>query len=470
MKNCNSCSQEGPAEDDGTSFKERNVSLNEKFIVVESGRCSWAKCTYCSFSKKPASMIPKKTPQQIAFEIDRWLSKTKEGELDILKFFNSGSFLDPNQIPPEAQKYLIDKAVSLGIKELLVESTNEWIREEYLTQLKEWAGNRIQIAFGFGYETVDNEVRKKIRKIGTAEDYQNAAKLCRKYGFKTRFYTMVGLPFVKDQKKNLEETIKSVYNIADSFAVINTFPYGYSIMFDMYMKKEWQPLTVEEFNAIVVPVLKKVDKQNKCQLYADDYVTYPKFPEYRQDRFVGAKEENLENGYFYVWQDYLQRFYTPPAGKEYALFLPCAFRKPYSTSKTHKAIIERLQGLQKYSKIHQLMVSNPGVIPREFEGKWPFQHYDWPEWEETPGLMEKYIKITKERLVAYLASKQYKKVFCYFRPNSESFEALRQACKELKIKLITLMPTDQTKDETETFDLLARKNLDYMTRVMRSQL
>jgi radical SAM enzyme (TIGR01210 family) len=471
MKQCQTpCSPEGMKEDDGTSFKEHNLSLNEKFIVVESGRCSWAKCTYCSFSKKPADLIPKKTPQQIAFEIDRWLSKVQKGELDILKFFNSGSFLDPNQIPPEAQKYLIDKAISLGIKELLVESTNEWIKEEYLAQLKEWAGDKIQIAFGFGYETVDNDVRKKIRKIGTAEDYQNAAKLCKKYGFKTRFYTMVGLPFVKDHAKNLEETIKSVYEIADSYAVINTFPYGYSVMFDMYMKKEWAPLTVEEFNAIVLPVLKKVDTQKKCQLYADDYVTYPKFPEYRQSNFVGAKEENLENGYFYVWQDYLQRFYKVPAGKQYALFLPCAFRKPYSSSKTHRAIIERLQGLQKYSAIHQLMVSNPGVIPREFEGKWPFQNYDWPEWEETPELMEKYINVTKERLVAYLKSKEYTKVFCYFRPDAESFDALQLACKELKIPLITLMPTDLTGKDKEEFDLLARKNLDHMIRVLRANV
>lgn len=463
------------ADSDNEYFQldETKGKKTEKFIIVESGRCSWARCTFCSFSKKPAEMIPKKSVDEIKKEIDNKLKNVTPNSLHLLKFFNSGSFFDENQIPLEAQKYLVDKCKSLGIKELLVESTNEWVIEENLKRMKKWVDDgkeKLQVKFGFGFETFDNEIRKKIRKIGTAEDYINAAKMVKSFGFKVRFYVMVGLPFVSDYRKDLTNTIKKTYDLVDEYAIINTFPYGYSVMFDWYMKQKWKPLTVQEFMEIVLPVKKKFDKKMKMELYPDDYVTYPKFPEYRQNIATknilqGAKIENLENPFYYVWQDYLQRFYHPPEEKQVVLFLPCSFQKPYSKSKTHKAILSRLIGLKNYPKVHQVMISNPGIIPREHEGKWPFNSYDWPEWEETPALKKKYVELTEKRVFDYLRyhKKQYKKVFCFFKQESESLKALRSACKKLKIKLIECM------DKNE-YDLLSRRNLDTLTKVLRDNL
>ena len=461
-------SPEAGAENDYFRLEEKHNKKKEMFIVVESGRCSWARCSFCSFSKKPAELIPQKTTDEIKKEIDFKLRKVQKNSLDFLKFFNSGSFLDGNQIPQEAQKYLIDTCVSLGIKNLLVESTNEWVKEEYLQKLKEWASDKIQIWFGFGFETFDDAVRKKIAKIGTAADYIRAAELVKMHGFKVRFYVMVGLPFVSNYQADLENTIKNTYGLVDAYAIINTFPYGYSVMFDWYMQGKWAPLTVDEFSKIVLPVKKKLDKSGKMELYADDYVTYPKFPEYRQKLAIrsmlkGAKTENLDNGFYNVWQDYFQRFYAVPEGKDYALFLPCAFQKPYAKSKTHKAILGRLQGLKEYHKIHQVMISNPGVIPREFETKWPLADYDWPEWEETKELKQEYTTITGMRIEKYLKNHKYKKVFCFFKEGSESLAALRQACAKLKINLVEGMAPGES-------DLLSRKNLDCLARVLRANI
>ena len=178
-----SCSSPGiESNDDYFKLDETKGHKKEMFIIVESGRCSWAKCTFCSFSKKPAELIPQKTVEQIKKEIDFKLRNVKPNSLHLLKFFNSGSFFDENQIPQEAQKYLVDKCKQLGIKELLVESTNEWIKPEYLERMKNWVDEspKLQIKFGFGFETFDNGIRKKIAKIGTAEDYINAAKLAKK--------------------------------------------------------------------------------------------------------------------------------------------------------------------------------------------------------------------------------------------------------------------------------------------------
>jgi len=60
--------------------------------------------------------------------------------------------------------------------------------------------------------------------------------------------------------------------------------------------------------------------------------------------------------------------------------LPCSYTKPYSRSTTHRGIIETLKKTDKYGRnTNQVMLSNTGVIPREFENMYPFNAYDWDE-------------------------------------------------------------------------------------------
>jgi predicted RNA-binding protein len=71
--------------------------------------------------------------------------------------------------------------------------------------------------------------------------------------------------------------------------------------------------------------------------------------------------------------------YSPPEGKDIALFLPCSAKKPYSLSRTHRAVRKRLEGLEhgKRVRIHELIVSEPlGIVPREYEEVYPAAHYD----------------------------------------------------------------------------------------------
>jgi len=77
--------------------------------------------------------------------------------------------------------------------------------------------------------------------------------------------------------------------------------------------------------------------------------------------------------------DELLQSYSPPTEKKIALFLPCSAKKPYSASKTHskiKNIIQRLE-FNHQKSIHELIVSEPlGIVPREWEEKYPAAHYD----------------------------------------------------------------------------------------------
>ena len=57
------------------------------------------------------------------------------------------------------------------------------------------------------------------------------------------------------------------------------------------------------------------------------------------------------------------------------LIIPCSARKPYSTSKSHMAIIEVLGRYRRY--VREVVLTSPmGVVPRELEMVYPAAHYD----------------------------------------------------------------------------------------------
>ena len=399
--------------------------LSEKVIILESGKCAWGKCIFCSFGKKDAGPAD---VNYLKHRIDRGLDG---GTVHTLKFFNSGSFLDKNQVPTEAQDYLFKKCNVSGVKELIVECRPEFLSEETLWELKKRTG-LLRLTFALGLEVADDRVLEKIQKGMTLDKYERAAKLLKKFGFGVRTYLMANLPFVKDVRGSLDRSVKYALKFSDSVAIINAFAYGYSGLFKMWLDGDWRPLDKKQFDDLV----KKYRKNAKIDIYFDDYITYPKFPENMQEKLDGVGEKYLLHPHFDVWQDYICRFYEIPEGKKYALFLPCSFRKPYSSSRTHKNIIARISGIRQYPLIHQVMISNPGVIPREFESKYPFAHYDWKEWLETPEIKKQYIEVTQKRIENYLKTHKYKKVFAYMKPTSESFIALKNACKALKMRLI----------------------------------
>ncbi|MCE4626150.1 MAG: hypothetical protein F7B78_00655, partial [Desulfurococcales archaeon] len=89
-----------------------------------------------------------------------------------------------------------------------------------------------------------------------------------------------------------------------------------------------------------------------------------------------------------------------------------------------------------FRRIHVIVVSTPGVIPWEYHDRYPFTHYDWPEWLETEEVKKDYIDITKNRVKAYLKAHadKYKLFFAFFHSESETLEAIKQAFKELGIE------------------------------------
>ncbi|MBW6451198.1 MAG: DUF5591 domain-containing protein [DPANN group archaeon] len=394
-------------------------------FIVKSGQCSWGKCIYCGYGKIVGLDA---NINKINSDIDYFFEKNKD--ITTLKIFGSGSFVDEKQFPKESQKYLVDKCLKNNIKNLFFESRPEFITEKNLKIFK-----NLNFTVAIGLEIADNTILEKLNKGFKIEDYIKATEIIKKSGGNSRTYLLVNPPYINNVESELNKSVEFVLKHSDTIVLINLYPHANADMLNLYLDLKWKPLNKTEFDKVT----KKWKDTNNIEFDFETFIFSPRIPEHLRADLYGVGEKCLMHPHYEIWQDYFNRFYNIPTIKEFILFLPCAFRKPYSNSKTHKDILKQLIRLPQYPKIHQVMVSSPGVIPREFENKYPFKSYDWPEWQETADIKKQYIEITAKRIEEYLKTHKdtYKKVFVYLKPTSESYKAVEIACSNLKIRLIS---------------------------------
>ncbi len=351
---------------------------------------------------------------------------------DEIKIFGSGSFLDEKQILKEGRKYFIRRCKEAGVKKLTIESRPEFITKEKLDEF-----GFLELAVAIGLEIANDKILDKLKKGFHLRDFEKAVKIIRGCEAKVRTYLLVNPPFVENIKKSLDSSVKYALKFSDSIVLINLLPHQDSELFNLWLRGEWNFLSKKEFFRLT----QKFKANPKIELDVETFKFVPRFPKELRKPLVGVGEEFLTHPYYEIWQDYLWRWYEPPESKNILLFLPCSYRKPYSESETHRKILEQLRKLKNYEKIHQVMISSPGIIPREFENYYPFNAYDWGEKLETKEIKERYVDVVSGRIERYLGvhRNSYKKIFCYLKYESESFQALEIASENLKLELKNLL-------------------------------
>ena len=103
------------------------------------------------------------------------------------------------------------------------------------------------------------------------------------------------------------------------------------------------------------------------------------------------------------WVDYIINEYKPPESLDDVLILlPCSARKPYSSSRSHRAF----RNAMKHNAGHEVMVTSPlGLVPRDLEEVWPAGHYDIPV---TGDWTQDEINRVTSMIDALLAKKNYR--------------------------------------------------------------
>ena len=147
--------------------------------------------------------------------------------------------------------------------------------------------------------------------------------------------------------------------------------------------------------------------------------------------------------------------YTPGRDYELCLIVPCSYGKPYHQSYIHYLIRSAIKEYLMVGLIHEVIVTNAGVVPREIDEMWPYIAYDWNPAYETKEIKECYIKILSCRLLEYFKRnlKHYHKLAAFLRWNSDSWKAVELASKDLGIEIPNLAPNSVPKVEVRKVSL-----------------
>lgn len=165
-------------------------------------------------------------------------------------------------------------------------------------------------------------------------------------------------------------------------------------------------------------------------------------------RYLVGKE--FEEGFRRLLKEYRPRKWYPVG-----LIIPCSYGKPYSQSFIHYLLRRAIYRFIVAGDVHEIIVTNAGVVPRELDEYWPYTAYDWNPIYETPEIKEVYTQVLAERLKKYIeAFRSYYGCFAaYLRWDSDSWRAVRMVADELGISIPNLAPKEVSREELRELSL-----------------
>jgi radical SAM enzyme (TIGR01210 family) len=127
-------------------------------------------------------------------------------EVSVVKIYTSGSFLDPQEMPPEARDEILKRLETMGIKKLVIESRPEYITRESVEKCL----SHLETEFAMGLETTNDLIREHIIHKGfTFQDFISASQEVHAHGGRVKAYFLLKPPLLSEGQA-LKDAITSV--------------------------------------------------------------------------------------------------------------------------------------------------------------------------------------------------------------------------------------------------------------------
>lgn len=184
-------------------------------VIFKSAGCRWGKaggCTMCGYVYDCASEPP--TLEDYKSQLAKALRKAEKFSEFMVKIFTSGSFLDEQEVPPEARDAILKtlQEDSRVIK-VLVETRPNFVTEENIQACLSILKNK-PFELAFGLETSSDKIRKdSINKGFTFQDFVRAAQTAKTYGVTVKSYLMLK-PLFLSEKQAMEDILRSINDAA----------------------------------------------------------------------------------------------------------------------------------------------------------------------------------------------------------------------------------------------------------------
>lgn len=144
----------------------------------------------------------------------------------------------------------------------------------------------------------------------------------------------------------------------------------------------------------------------------------------------------FETSYRYIIDEY------EVSPREIAIFIPCAVRKPYSTSPSHQIIRMIISQVLSPSQYHIVVFGTCGIVPAELEEMYPYAHYRYMLGKCTDEtIKEDFLRIETERVAGYLGKTRYTYTYRIGYCLGLFREALIRGSKQAGVPIDLLLPS-----------------------------
>ena len=111
----------------------------------------------------------------------------------------------------------------------------------------------------------------------------------------------------------------------------------------------------------------------------------------------------FEQAYRYIIDEYLVQ------SRETAIFIPCAVRKPYSQSPSHKLFHGMFHDVfPDQGRYHVVIFGTCGTVPAELELMYPYAHYHYMLGNvKDQRIKDDFLRIETQRLIGYLEKTRF---------------------------------------------------------------
>ena len=172
-------------------------------IIFKSAGCSWSKCRMCSYrheryqSRQTADELTSHLRGQLAWVLSQYPADTYQ----MVKIFTSGSFFDPDEVPPS---FVDDVASAFAGKLVIAETRPEFVSEERIRKFVEiidTGKRKFPLYCAIGLETTNDAIRdKSINKGFKSADFFDASRKAHTAGAGIKAYLLFKPLFVTEEE------------------------------------------------------------------------------------------------------------------------------------------------------------------------------------------------------------------------------------------------------------------------------
>jgi hypothetical protein len=218
-------------------------------IVLNTVGCSHARgdaggCTMCSYLLDGTERSP--TPEQLISQFEGAMTKL-DGEFAPLsvKIYTSGSFLDPEEVPPDARRHILNKiAEDDRLVQVVLESRPEFVSDEAMSEIRSVLGPS-DIEIGIGLESSNDDIRNIcVNKDFSLKDFEVAKNIAKSHDIGVRSYVLVKPPFLTE-RDSIADSIKTIADaIRMGVTTISINPVNvqkYTLVEYLWRNREYRP-------------------------------------------------------------------------------------------------------------------------------------------------------------------------------------------------------------------------------------